>query len=422
MELGGYDYLLMAIFCLGYLCITFEHYTHVNKGNVALIMAVVSWSIAFLDQRIPDPDKQEYLAYHFSNSSQVIFFLLGALSIVEMVNVHQGFALITRYIRATSYVSLLWVFGFFTFFLSALLDNLTTTVVMLVILQRLVLEREIRWIIGSGIVIAANAGGAWSPIGDVTTTMLWIGGNITVLPLIQTLFLPSFVCCSLSLLGLQRLLPKETPTLLRQPDQADTGRYGKLLFFLGAACLIAVPILKTALGLPPVMGVLFGLGLVWAVSDILHSDCYDSDYYRMPAVMGRIDLSGILFFLGILLAVNALEVSGILDHLAHFLQTTIGHPPAIAVTIGFLSALIDNVPLVAGSIGMYDLTQFPPDDPFWQLIAYCAGTGGSLLIIGSVAGVAFMGLEKVPFPWYCRKITLPAMLGYLGGIAVWWLL
>ncbi len=418
--LTGVDYILIVAFLIGYFFITIEHLTHINKATVALLMSVVCWAIVFAFGSGSHDEVHKEFIEHVSNASQVVLFLLGALGIVEIISAHHGFEVITKLIHVHNPKGLFWLLGVVTFFLSSVLDNLTTTIVMVSLAQKIVKNVEQRLLIGSGIVIAANAGGAWSPIGDVTTTMLWIGGNITTLPTMRDLFLPSVVCTIAAFACMHFLLPNERITKeLHVPHHTGAHKYGSYIFFLGIGSLIFVPILKYFAGLPPFMGVMFGLGVMWLVTDLLHRYHEHRTNLRMPAALSRADLSSCLFFLGILLTIQSLETEGILANLAKFLNTYIGNSSFIAVAIGIISAIIDNVPLVAGSMGMYSLTQYPPDSSFWQLVAYCAGTGGSMLIIGSAAGIAFMGMEKATFNWYLKKVTVPAAVGYFAGVAVY---
>lgn len=422
-SLTAIDYVLILVFILGYFFITIEHITHVNKATVALLMSVILWALVYAFGTGPADKTHAEFIEHVSNSAQVVLFLLGALGIVEVISAHHGFDVITKFVHMKNPYGLFWLLGLITFFLSAALDNLTTTIVMVSLASKIVKNREQLLLIGSGIVIAANSGGAWSPIGDVTTTMLWIGGNVTTIPTMRDLFLPSLVCMIVSFACLHFLLPKDTITEeLQNKVHKGSFKYGTYIFLLGLATLIFVPILRYFTGLPPFMGVMFGLGIMWLVTDILHRNDEKYVHLRMPAALSRTDLSSCLFFLGILLAIQALESEGVLASLANFLNTHIGHPNFIAVAIGVISAIVDNVPLVAGSMGMYSLADYPPDSSFWQLVAYCAGTGGSMLIIGSAAGVAFMGMEKATFTWYLKKVTLPAALGYFAGVAAYFLL
>lgn len=413
---------MSVVFVIGYFFITIEHFTKINKATCALLMAIACWTIQFEANNTTIEDNLLHLGTHVAGVSQVIFFLIGALTIVETINVHQGFRVISDAISVNSKKALLWAAGLITFFLSAVLDNLTTTIVMISILQKLLDDKRDRLIIGGGIVIAANAGGAWTPIGDVTTTMLWIGGQLSSFKVMKELFLPSFACAVASLAVLSfSLKGKFTKRALRQ-EELTTEPGGQLIFFLGLGALMFVPLFKAVTGMPPFMGVLFGLGVLWLVTDFLHRDYEEREHLRIPSVLTKIDLSSVLFFLGILLCVDALETAGLLEALDHYLAETIGNLSFIAVMIGFASAVIDNVPLVAATISMYDLTQIPSDHFFWHLVAYTAGTGGSMLIIGSAAGVVYMGMEKVDFFWYLRKISVSAFFGYVVGLIHYFLL
>jgi len=410
---------IIAVFFIGYFFITIEHATKIDKATVALLMGIICWVIQFAYGVPACEDSLTCLGEHLSSISQVIFFLLGALAIVEVINIHKGFSIISDNIKVNSKRGLLWTIGILAFFLSAVLDNLTTTIVMITLLQKIVRDPEDRLLIGGGVVVAANAGGAWTPIGDVTTTMLWIGGEISTFAVMRDLLAPSLVCFVVAFACLSFMLKGDfAPNDIHvQNDELEP--MGKLVFFLGIAALVFVPIFKIVTGLPPFMGVLLGLSVLWLVTDLIHSDTEERDHLRMSRALTRIDFSGLLFFLGILLAIDAMDAAKILEKLAYWLNHHIASISIIALFIGFASAVVDNVPLVAATMGMYDLTQYPTDHPFWELVAYCAGTGGSILIIGSAAGVVYMGLEKVNFYWYLKKISLPALLGYLAGIGVY---
>jgi NhaD family Na+/H+ antiporter len=412
--------LMSLVFVIGYFLITIEHYTKVNKATCALLMAVLCWIIQFEGSQYTLEENIQHLGTHISGVSQVVFFLIGALTIVETINVHQGFKVVSDAISVSSKKALLWATGLIAFFLSSVLDNLTTTIVMVTILQKLLDDKQDRMLIGGGVVIAANAGGAWTPIGDVTTTMLWIGGQISSFKVMKELFLPSFACFAASFFMLSLYLKgKFVKKSVMEKTVSQPG--GKLIFSVGLGALIFVPIFKALTGLPPFMGVLFGLGVLWLITDYLHSHFEDRSHLRIPSVLTKIDLSSVIFFLGILLCVDALETAGILEQLDHFFARTIGNLSIIAVILGIASAVIDNVPLVAAAISMYDFTEIPSDSSFWHLIAYTAGTGGSLLIIGSAAGVVYMGLEKVDFFWYLKRISLSALVGYVAGLLFYFL-
>lgn len=406
--------LIVLLFAIGYLGIIFEHSLKLNKATTALIMAILCWGVQF-HRHDPDGWNMLNLNMHLANVSQVILFLLGALTIVEIIHAHGGFEVMSQLMKTRSKAKALWMIGVASFFLSGVLDNLTTTIVMVMMMRKLIDDAEDRLVFGSIVVIAANAGGAWTPIGDVTTTMLWLGGQLSVVPMVQKLFLPSAVCLAVSLSWFSWMFRgQKFPPLIRQKVAFEPR--GKTVFALGILALISVPIFKMITGLPPFMGMLFAMSFMWVTTDIIHGKHSERQHLRVLALLPRIDLSGILFFLGILLAVNSLETAGILEKLAHFLDTVFPSKTIIATLIGLASAVIDNVPLVAACMGMYDIAVYPMDHSFWQLIAFTAGTGGSILVIGSAAGIAFMGIEKVTFFWYLRRISIPAMLGYFAGI------
>jgi NhaD family Na+/H+ antiporter len=417
LSLDVYQWLLIGIFLTGYAGIIFEHVFKINKSAVALLMAVLGWMVFIVHNPLGTEGSVLNLEHHLSQVSQIVFFLLGAMTIVEVIDVHHGFSSITRYIKATSKVKLLWLIAIGAFFLSSVLDNLTTTIVMLSVLRKMVREKEDRWFFGAMIVIAANAGGAWTPIGDVTTTMLWIKGNITALATMKSLFLPSLVSLCVSLIYPTYLFKNQHFEIPKSLTEQKDEPYSKLIFAVGIGSLIAVPLLKSVFHLPPFMGMLIGLGVLWLITDRLHG--HERDDLKVPQVLRRLDVSSILFFLGILLSIASLESSGLLKGFAVWLGGHIPSDSLIAMVIGLASAVIDNVPLVAACMGMYDLTIHLRDSAFWQMIAYCAGTGGSILIIGSAAGVAFMGIEQVDFMWYFKRISLTALLGYFAGLLVY---
>ena len=415
---------LVIIFVLAYACIALEHPLKVNKTASALIGAGLLWTIYAMlggDHHVISENLRESLA----STAQIVFFLMGAMTIVEVVDAHNGFRVITSRIKTTRITSLLWLVGFVTFFLSAILDNLTTTIVMISLIKKLLDRHDDRLFFAGIIVIAANAGGAWSPIGDVTTTMLWIGGQITSLAIIKGVFLPSLACLVVPLIFLNFTLRGKNvvspPDSDNSSDVTTTSFEQNLMFFMGIGCLVAVPIFKAVTHLPPFMGILFGLGILWLAGELLHRNKEDEykDHLTLVAALKHIDMSSIVFFIGILLAVATLEHTHILTALATWLNETIGRQDVIVTLIGLLSAIVDNVPLVAASMGMYDMATYPTDSFLWEFMAYCAGTGGSILIIGSAAGVAAMGLEKIHFFWYAKKIGGLAALGYFSGIFVY---
>jgi Na+/H+ antiporter NhaD/arsenite permease-like protein len=355
-------------------------------------------------------------------TAQIVFFLIGAMTIVEVVDAHNGFQVITSRIRTSKLSTLMWLVGFVTFFLSAILDNLTTTIVMVSLMKKLLDKRDDRLFFAGIIIIAANSGGAWTPIGDVTTTMLWIGGQVTTAAIMKGVFIASMANMLVPLAVIAWVLrgkPVVPPARIEgKSDHAETSALERnVMFFMGLGTLVAVPVFKTWTGLPPFMGILLGLGLLWLVGDLLHRQKEDEDkqHLTLTRALSRIDMSSVTFFIGILLAVATLEHTHILKSIAGWLDQTVGRQDVIVMLIGLVSAVVDNVPLVAASMGMYSLTQYPPDSFLWEFMAYCAGTGGSILIIGSAAGVAAMGIEKIDFLWYMKKISLYALLGYFAG-------
>lgn len=410
---------LILIFVVGYLAIAFEHTIHINKTATALLTGVLCWTAYIVSSYEPAVVSLE-LSHHLGSVSEILFFLLGAMTIVELIDAHHGFKIITNSITSTNKVTLLWIVGLITFFLSAALDNLTTAIVMVSVLRKLIKDTETRRLFAGVVIIAANSGGAWSPIGDVTTTMLWIGGQITAMAIIKSLIIPSLVSLLVPLIYLSFQLKGHIESPKNSNHSATTLSINDSIIMLsvGLAMLLFVPIFKTLTHLPPYMGVLLGLGVVWILSEILHSGRDEAERKPLSVAhaLSKIDTSSILFFLGILLAIASLESTHLLTSLAQWMDKTIGNQDIIVIAIGLASAVIDNVPLVAASMGMYDLTAFPTDAKLWEFMAYCAGTGGSVLIIGSASGVAVMGMEKIDFLWYLRKISFTALLGYFAGV------
>ena len=417
--------LIILVFVTGYAAIVFEHTINVNKTASALVTGIVCWTL----YAVSGTDMQtveNQLIKTFSDAAQILFFLLGAMALVELIDAHDGFDVLVARVKTRKKLPLLWIIGILTFFLSSVLDNLTTTIVMISFIRKLVSDREERLLLAGIIVIAANAGGAWSPIGDVTTTMLWIGGQVTTGSLLAHVFLPSLACLIVPLLLMSRQFKGElTPMAInKDPSVSATKtlseKHKTIVFLLGIGGLIFVPIFKTITHLPPFMGMLLSLGVVWAITELMNSkkDDEEKDALSVKRALERTDTPSILFFVGILLAVGVLEATGILHGCAEFLSNNVGNQQVIAIIIGVISAIVDNVPLVAASMGMYDMAQFPQDNAFWHFIAYCAGTGGSMLIIGSAAGVAAMGMEKIEFFWYLKRIGWLAAAGYFAGCAV----
>ena len=414
--------MLLAIFIIGYLAIAFEHQIKLNKAASALITGVLCWTIYILNGADHDAAHHALLE-HMGEISGILFFLLGAMTIVELIDAHDGFEPISASIKTTNKFKLLSIITLLGFFLSAVLDNLTTTIVLISLMSKLVKDEKEKLVFASIIVIAANAGGAWSPIGDVTTTMLWIGGQVTSLAIIKSIFIPSIFAVVIPLLALGFSLKGRVEPIKRDKEieTRSTKNERNLVLIIGLASLLFVPVFKTWTGLPPFMGMLFSLGVMWLITEIIHSgkDTMDKDNLSVNFAIRKIDTPSILFFLGILISVAALQSAGTLKEMADYLNQQIGDQKLIVVVLGGLSAIIDNVPLVAATQGMYSLSEFPTDHPFWLFLAYCSGTGGSMLIIGSAAGVAAMGLTKIEFFWYLKKVSLWASLGYLAGAAVY---
>ena len=412
---------LVIVFVLAYAAIALEHPIKINKSASALIGAGLLWTIYALGSGDAKTVSAE-LGESLMGTAQIVFFLIGAMTIVEVVDAHNGFQVITSRIRTSKLSTLMWLVGFVTFFLSAILDNLTTTIVMVSLMKKLLDKRDDRLFFAGIIIIAANSGGAWTPIGDVTTTMLWIGGQITTAAIMKGVFIASMANMLVPLAVIAWVLrgkPVVPPARIEGSSEhaATTALERNTMFFMGLGTLVAVPVFKTLTGLPPFMGILLGLGLLWLVGDLLHRKKEDEDkqHLTLTRALSRIDMSSVTFFIGILLAVATLEHTHILKSIAGWLDHTVGRQDVIVMLIGLVSAVVDNVPLVAASMGMYSLTQYPPDSFLWEFMAYCAGTGGSILIIGSAAGVAAMGIEKIDFLWYMKKISLYALLGYFAG-------
>ena len=409
---------IILIFILGYLSIAFEHLIKINKTATALVTGVLCWTLFAIAAPTSSFIATE-LSHNLSQIASILFFLMGAMTIVELIDVHDGFRFITERIKTKDVRKLLWIVCWVTFFLSAVLDNLTTAIVMVSLIRKLVYEKEKRLFFAGMIIIAANAGGAWSPIGDVTTTMLWIGGQISSSAIIKTTLAPSIICLLVPLIyltfKLKGNLPEGNDSNGNEAEVYVKG--GKLMLLLGAGALIFVPVFKTITHLPPYMGMLLSLGVLWVVSEMINPDFdeFEKKKYSAANALSRIDVSSVLFFFGILLAVGALESMQTLHHFAEYLGNVLGDNRIIITLLGGFSAIVDNVPLVAASMGMFSLDTYPMDHMIWEYLAYCAGTGGSLLIIGSAAGVAVMGMEKIDFLWYLKKMSFLALIGYLGG-------
>lgn len=422
-EITHHAYLVLLIFMVGYSAIIIEELIKLNKSATALLMAVGCWTILFLEPAESVTRHLYILTFQMFKVSQVVFFLLGALIIVEIINAHNGFQLITKRLIMRSKKKLLWTTGLVAFFMSAVLDNLTTTIVMISLINKLLKDREERLLLGGAIVIAANAGGTWTPIGDVSTTLLWIYGQITTFAILRDLFLPSILGLAASLLWLSSKFKGE----INVDDHVEvhtikTEPQGTLVLFLGVFCLIFVPFFKLLTNLPPFMGMIFGLGVMWAITDLLHYKFKERNHLRVASILPKVDISVILFYLGVLLSINSLESAGLLKNLSEWLNLHVSIPNIIPVLIGLTSSVVDNVSLVAATIGMYGLEPFHTDSFFWLAVAYCAGTGGSILIIGSAAGIALMAIEKADFMWYTRKMTVPALITFFVGLISFFLI
>ncbi len=410
---------IAIVFVLAYAAIALEHPLKISKSGTALFAGGVLWALwAFAAPASEGVVVQ--LTEHLSGISAILLFLLGAMSIVEYMNTHDSFSAITNNITTHKKRHLLWIIAWVTFFLSSMLDNLTTTIVMISLARKLVSERDDRMFFAGIIVIAANAGGAWTPIGDATTTMLWIGGQVTTLPIMKTVFLPSILSLLVPLVCISPFMKGDIARAKHTEEVNGVTKAESIaMLLLGLCTLVGVPIFKAVTHLPPYMGILMGLGLMWILGELMHRAKSEEERARLSlaAVLPRVDLNSIFFFAGILLAVASLEATGQLEALAVWLGKTLGSQSLVVVAIGLVSSIVDNIPLVAASQGMYSLTTHPADTFIWPFLAYCAGTGGSILIIGSASGVAAMGLEKINFFWYMRKISPWALLGYFAGVA-----
>lgn len=439
-------YLVVAIFAIGYLAIVFEHPLKLDKTVPALIMAILCWSVVSMghlsvfDHHGHPAELEGTVLHHIGKTAEILIFLLGAMTIVELVDLHKGFSVITKQIKTQKKTKLLWVASILAFFLSAVLDNLTCTIVMVSLLRKLVPVREERLLYVCMVVIAANAGGAWSPIGDVTTTMLWIGNRVSTQALVLTLLIPSLICMIVPVIVVSRLpmmrgnLSQEAHITIENKESALISRNSRIMLIAGVGGLLFVPIFKTITHLPPYMGMMLSLGVVWLISEFLHPDEEFEQSHTSTAhkALSRVEMSSILFFLGILLAVGALESLNLLSNFAEMMNSALPADTAfmpgvygtdlVVLLLGFGSAIIDNVPLVAAAMGMYSLNDFAIDSKIWHFLAYSAGTGGSMLIIGSAAGVAAMGMEKIDFVWYLKKMSWIALIGFVAGAIAFLLL
>ena len=413
--------ILIIIFTLGYLAITLEQTIKINKSATALMTAVLCWTLIISNAS----NKEiiiEQLSHHLSSISEIVFFLLGAMTIVEIIDAHDGFQNITERIKTNHKTKLIWLISVITFFLSAVLDNLTSTIVMMSILNKLIEDKKTKWLLLGLVIISSNAGGAFSPIGDVTTTMLWIGGQISPLNIMKQTFLASLVCMVVPTLMINYMIKGkiELRANVENSLNFNTNSFERnLIFYVGIGCLLFVPIFKTLTHLPPYMGMFLSLGIIWTLTELIHNKKHvnEKGILSVSHALRKIDTPSILFFFGILLSISSLEVVGVLPQMASSLNSSIGNLNLVAICIGLLSAVFDNVPLVAALQSMYSLNDYPQDHYFWELLAFTAGTGGSCLIIGSAAGVAVMGIEKIDFFWYLKKISWIALIGFIAGVA-----
>ncbi len=461
---------MIVVFILGYIAIALEHPIKIDKAASALVMGGLIWGMFALgiDELVAKEFLSEFygkfqakfqalkeigvysteefvkpikflkyeLSHHLVDIGEILFFLLAAMTIVELVDAHQGFTIITDKITTKKKVPLMWILCVITFFFSAILDNLTTSIVMAALLTKMIKEIKDLWMFAGMIIISANAGGAWSPMGDVTTIMLWIGGQVSAWNIITSIFIPSLICMLVPLVYISFKLKGsiESPSskdLKGHLSNPTTSFERNLIFYMGVLGLLFVPIFKITTGLPPYLGMLLSLGILWITTEIIHREKNheDKSHLSVIGVLKKVDMATIFFFLGILLAVAGLQSAGQLDIVAKYLETTFAGENKIYiinVIVGLLSALVDNVPLVAGAMGMYDIgaiqegvLAYPQDHSFWEFLAYCAGTGGSVLIIGSAAGVAVMGILKIDFIWYLKNISILALIGYLAGAATY---
>ena len=425
--------LMIVVFVLGYMAIALEHPIKIDKAASALIIGGLGWAL-FAFSGIDHHSLTHEIQHHIVDIAEILFFLLGAMTIVELIDAHQGFAIITDKITTNNKVKLLWILSVITFFFSAALDNLTTSIVMAALLTKLIKDKDDLWMFAGIVILSANAGGAWSPIGDITTIMLWIGGQVTAVNIITSVIVPSVVCAVVPLIYLTFRLKGEVQrpeaVMLEEHQKNPTTPFERnLVFYLGVCGLLFVPVFKTVTHLPPYVGMILSLGLLWLVTEVIHRSKNHEQKSQLSVigVLKKIDTATIFFFLGILLAVASLQSAGQLDIVARWLDSTFNGQTAegiyvINMIVGLLSSIVDNVPLVAGAMGMYPIAEvgmYAADGMFWEFLAYCAGTGGSVLIIGSAAGVAVMGILKIDFIWYIKNISLLALMGYLAGAATY---
>ena len=417
MQDSIFPLLITLVFFSGYLLIALEQVLRIDKTAVALLMAIGCWALIFANPASSEAAKIAELQRQFLDVCEVTTFILAILVIIELVQINEGFVIITERLRLRSKRAFFWAIGLITFFLSTMIANVTATIIMMALVVRFLPDKEDRMVVGAGIVIASNAGGAWTPIGDITTTMLWIADRVTSWPLMRDLFLPSFVSMAVTF---SLLTPFLKGDLMRKESRIARemvpNRTRKIILFGGLIALTMIPFTHAVLDFPAYLGAIFGAGGLWILADYLHNH---HSGHPLTSGLARVDLSTYFFFLGILLSVRALDTSGVLAQCYAWITALEIHPSSVAILLGFVSSIMDNIPLVAASLGVYSLEQFPRDSLFWQLLAYCAGVGGSILIIGSPAGIAYMNIERVSFLWFLRKITLPVIVGYFAGVGVY---
>jgi Na+/H+ antiporter NhaD/arsenite permease-like protein len=423
---------MVVVFLVGYLSIALEHPLKIDKAATALITGVLCWLLLYLglDVIFPQNLDEHFIEHeileHVGEIAQILFFLLGAMTIVEIIDAHHGFDIVTSLIKTKNRVKLLWIIAVFTFFFSAVLDNLTTAIVMATLLKKIFKDKEDLWTYAGIVILAANAGGAWSPIGDVTTIMLWASNKVSAANLIANTLVPSIICILVPLIILTFSIKGSVAEIKSEESNKLSYKVPvfqqKLVLILGVVGLLFVPVFKNITHLPPFMGMMLSLGVLWVVTEIMHNRDANNSHHDLSVagIIRRIDTPSVLFFLGILLAVASLQTAGHLTQLSLVLDNTFHNLYIINALIGVASSIVDNVPIVAGVMGMYSMEVYPKDHVFWELLAYCAGTGGSILIIGSAAGVAIMGILKIDFIWYLKKISWLALIGYLAGFAFYY--
>ncbi len=397
---------------VGYIAIAMENKIKINKGAVALLTAVICWLLVFLKSYPQHTANLQHLDQHLSDISQVLFFLIGSMAVIELIDVYKGFTIITDFIQTKDSRVLLWAVSWVTFIISSFLANMTVAMIMISLLRRLILDREQRLIFVSLVVVASNAGGAWTPIGDTTTMMLWVGGQVSTMAILKKVFLPSIVSLLVPLTYFSLTMKKGSlvQSVVRVVEPFEKGR--KRVFYFGIGTMVAVPFLTAMTTIPPYMGMLLSLSVMWLLTDLIHQERH---FLKIPHILAKIDMSSVFFFMGILLMVAGLETAGILRSLSITMEYYLKTKVVITFVMGVVSAIVDNVPITAAMMGMYSLKSYVVDSPLWIMTAYCVGTGGSILIIGSASGIVAMAMEKVDFMWYLRKMSLPILIGYWAG-------